>query len=148
MRTTALSIALSLSVATLGCLSLASKATAATPMEKPSKLPRPVVFHHGMGDSAHSKGMKSIFDSIQQIAPEIFIHSISVSSPCQNVPIERPCSETRQTDRIFTFHEKLAESEADDQKAGYFGNVNQQASAKNEHREILFGAARSLLLLT
>ncbi|KAF9363015.1 hypothetical protein BGX34_005057 [Mortierella sp. NVP85] len=70
-------------------------------MEKPSKSLRPVVFHHGMGDSAHSKGMKSIFDSIQQIAPEIFIHSIS----------------------DLHFHDKLAESEADDQKAGYFGNI-------------------------
>ncbi|KAG0005951.1 hypothetical protein BGZ80_000012 [Entomortierella chlamydospora] len=50
-----------------------------------------------MGDSAHSKGMLQLFDSIKEIAPEIFIHSIY-----------------------------LAESEKDDQRAGFFGNVNNQ----------------------
>ncbi|KAG0249128.1 hypothetical protein BG011_009567 [Mortierella polycephala] len=58
---------------------------------------RPVVFYHGMGDSAHSKGMLQLFASIKDIAPDIFIHSVY-----------------------------LAESESDDQRAGFFGNVNKQ----------------------
>ncbi|KAF8941597.1 hypothetical protein BGZ58_005547 [Dissophora ornata] len=58
---------------------------------------KPVVFYHGMGDSAHSKGMLELFDSVKEVAPEIFIHSIF-----------------------------LAESEAEDQRAGFFGNVNKQ----------------------
>ncbi|KAI1316651.1 hypothetical protein EDD11_009686 [Mortierella claussenii] len=58
---------------------------------------RPVVFYHGMGDSAHSKGMLQLFDSIREVEPDIFIHSIY-----------------------------LEESEADDQRAGFFGNVNKQ----------------------
>ncbi|KAG0029564.1 hypothetical protein BGZ81_003626 [Podila clonocystis] len=58
---------------------------------------RPIVFYHGMGDSAHSKGMVELMQSIKDIAPEVFIHSVS-----------------------------LAESESDDQRAGFFGNVNHQ----------------------
>ncbi|KAG0360877.1 hypothetical protein BG005_009712 [Podila minutissima] len=58
---------------------------------------RPIVFYHGMGDSAHSKGMIELMQSIKDIAPEVFIHSVS-----------------------------LAESESDDQRAGFFGNVNNQ----------------------
>ncbi|KAG0038975.1 hypothetical protein BGZ82_010178 [Podila clonocystis] len=58
---------------------------------------RPIVFYHGMGDSAHSKGMVELMQSIKDIAPEVFIHSVSV-----------------------------AESESDDQRAGFFGNVNNQ----------------------
>ncbi|KFH69155.1 hypothetical protein MVEG_05956 [Podila verticillata NRRL 6337] len=58
---------------------------------------RPIVFYHGMGDSAHSKGMVELMQSINDIAPEVFIHSVS-----------------------------LAESESDDQRAGFFGNVNNQ----------------------
>ncbi|KAG0315791.1 hypothetical protein BG000_005077, partial [Podila horticola] len=58
---------------------------------------RPIVFYHGMGDSAHSKGMVELMQSIKDIAPEVFIHSVS-----------------------------LAESESDDQRAGFFGNVNNQ----------------------
>ncbi|KAG0244129.1 hypothetical protein BGX31_009781 [Mortierella sp. GBA43] len=50
-----------------------------------------------MGDTANSKGMQGIFDSIREFDPEVFIYSIHIG-----------------------------ESEADDQKAGYFGNVNQQ----------------------
>ncbi|KAG0372528.1 hypothetical protein BGX24_000138 [Mortierella sp. AD032] len=53
-----------------------------------------------MGDSAHSKGMNEVFASISELAPEIFIHSIS-----------------------------LAESESEDQRAGFFGNVNKQIEA-------------------
>ncbi|KAF9953308.1 hypothetical protein BGZ70_000301 [Mortierella alpina] len=83
------------------CLSLAAlvacagSATAAA-LSLPVAL-RPIVFYHGMGDSAHSKGMVQLFESIRDIAPGIFIHSIS-----------------------------LAESESDDQRAGFFGNVNNQ----------------------
>ena len=40
---------------------------------------RPIVFYHGMGDSAHSKGMVELMQSIKDIAPEVFIHSVSVS---------------------------------------------------------------------
>ncbi|KAF9099148.1 hypothetical protein BGX23_003741 [Mortierella sp. AD031] len=58
---------------------------------------KPVVFYHGMGDSAHSDGMKQVFASISDLDPNIFIHSIY-----------------------------LAESEAEDQRAGFFGNVNKQ----------------------
>ncbi|KAF9423192.1 hypothetical protein BGZ94_008358 [Podila epigama] len=61
---------------------------------------RPIVFYHGMGDSAHSKGMTELFASITDLAPEVFIHSVS-----------------------------LAESEADDQRAGFFGNVNDQVES-------------------
>lgn len=39
---------------------------------------KPVVFYHGMGDSAHSEGMKELFASITDIDPNIFIHSIYV----------------------------------------------------------------------
>ncbi|KAF9297434.1 hypothetical protein BGZ74_009825, partial [Mortierella antarctica] len=38
---------------------------------------RPIVFYHGMGDSAHSKGMIELMQSIKDIAPEVFIHSVS-----------------------------------------------------------------------
>lgn len=38
----------------------------------------PVVFYHGMGDSAHSEGMKELFASVSDIDPNIFIHSIYV----------------------------------------------------------------------
>ncbi|KAG0047179.1 hypothetical protein BGZ83_007727 [Gryganskiella cystojenkinii] len=58
---------------------------------------KPVVFYHGMGDSAHSKGMEELFDSLRAASPGIFIHSVA-----------------------------LAESEAEDQRAGFFGNVNHQ----------------------
>ncbi|KAG0206074.1 hypothetical protein BGX28_002433 [Mortierella sp. GBA30] len=50
-----------------------------------------------MGDSAHSKGMVQLAESIDDIAPGVFIHSIS-----------------------------LADSESEDQRAGFFGNVNNQ----------------------
>ncbi|KAG0370318.1 hypothetical protein BGZ54_006894 [Gamsiella multidivaricata] len=87
MHFSVLSFPLSLSVAALTALS--SSAIAA-------KIPiRPVVFYHGMGDSAHSDGMLELFASIQEIAPEIFIHSIA-----------------------------LATSEAEDQRAGFFGNID------------------------
>ena len=67
-------VSLSLSVATLCYLPIAAAVTTYT------KAPlKPVVFYHGMGDSAHSKGMLELFDSIKEVAPEIFIHSISVS---------------------------------------------------------------------
>ncbi|KAI8605482.1 palmitoyl-protein thioesterase [Dissophora ornata] len=85
-------ISLSLSVATLCYLPIAVAVT--TDAMAPLK---PVVFYHGMGDSAHSKGMLELFDSVKEVAPEIFIHSIF-----------------------------LAESEAEDQRAGFFGNVNKQ----------------------
>ncbi|KAG0229808.1 hypothetical protein BGW42_001334 [Actinomortierella wolfii] len=63
----------------------------------PPSSPRPVVFYHGMGDSAHSKGMEELFESVRTLAPTIYIHSI-----------------------------QLAESASDDQRAGFFGNVNKQ----------------------
>ncbi|KAF9153615.1 hypothetical protein DFQ26_000525 [Actinomortierella ambigua] len=63
----------------------------------PPPAPRPVVFYHGMGDSAHSKGMEELFESVRTLAPTIYIHSV-----------------------------QLAESESDDKKAGFFGNVNDQ----------------------
>ncbi|KAF8978570.1 hypothetical protein BGZ46_006333 [Entomortierella lignicola] len=84
MRSFVFSLSLSFSVASLGCLSGAAAQ-------------RPVVFYHGMGDSAHSKGMLELFDSIKEIAPEIYIHSIY-----------------------------LAATEKDDQQASFFGNVNTQ----------------------
>ncbi|KAF9972183.1 hypothetical protein BGZ73_004722 [Actinomortierella ambigua] len=62
--------------------------------------PRPVVFYHGMGDTAHSEGMEELFRSVRVFAPSIYIHSI-----------------------------QLAESESDDKKAGFFGNVNNQIDA-------------------
>ncbi|KAF9284454.1 hypothetical protein BGZ68_004684 [Mortierella alpina] len=85
------------------CLSLAAlvacigSAAAAGAVSTPGGSLRPIVFYHGMGDSAHSKGMVQLFESIEDIAPGIFIHSIS-----------------------------LADSESDDQRAGFFGNVNTQ----------------------
>ncbi|GJJ69655.1 palmitoyl-protein thioesterase [Entomortierella parvispora] len=75
----------------------ASTRTVFTPHTSSLDTVRPVVFYHGMGDSAHSKGMEELFDSLRAFAPEIFIHSVS-----------------------------LAESEAEDQRAGFFGNVNHQ----------------------
>jgi palmitoyl-protein thioesterase len=66
----------------VGYLSFASTATAAiavaAPLQKPHKASRPVVFYHGMGDTANSKGMQGIFDSIKEFDPEIFIYSIHV----------------------------------------------------------------------
>ncbi|KAF9156727.1 hypothetical protein BG015_002086 [Linnemannia schmuckeri] len=82
---------LSLSLTVVGVLaSLTNAAAIRIP-------PKPVVFYHGMGDSAHSKGMNEIFASVSDLAPDIFIHSIY-----------------------------LAESEAEDQRTGFFGNVNKQ----------------------
>ncbi|KAF9562917.1 hypothetical protein EC968_005046 [Mortierella alpina] len=89
-----LSPVLCLSLATLAAC--AGSATTTTAAAGPISL-KPIVFYHGMGDSAHSKGMVQVFESIQDIAPGIFIHSIS-----------------------------LAASESDDQRAGFFGNVNNQ----------------------
>ncbi|KAF9957020.1 hypothetical protein BGZ72_002258 [Mortierella alpina] len=86
------------------CLSLAalvacagSSTAAAAAVSSPGEPLRPIVFYHGMGDSAHSKGMTQLFESIEDMAPGIFIHSVS-----------------------------LADSESDDQRAGFFGNVNSQ----------------------
>ncbi|KAF9437850.1 hypothetical protein BGZ76_010866 [Entomortierella beljakovae] len=84
MRSTLFSLSLSLSLGSLACLSGIFAH-------------RPVVFHHGMGDSAHSGGMEELFNAVRETAPGIFIHSIS-----------------------------LAESEKDDRNAGFFGNVNSQ----------------------
>ncbi|KAF9922868.1 hypothetical protein BGZ67_010224 [Mortierella alpina] len=84
---------LCLSLAALvACAGSATAAAASIPVAL-----RPIVFYHGMGDSAHSEGMVQLFESIEDIAPGIFIHSIS-----------------------------LADSESDDQRAGFFGNVNNQ----------------------
>ncbi|KAF9929370.1 hypothetical protein FBU30_001636 [Linnemannia zychae] len=85
-------LSLSIVVGLLGNLTNAASISALT-----NKTPKPVVFYHGMGDSAHSEGMQEVFASITTLAPEIFVHSIF-----------------------------LAESEAEDQRAGFFGNVNKQ----------------------
>ncbi|KAF9545839.1 hypothetical protein EC957_010467 [Mortierella hygrophila] len=61
---------------------------------------KPVVFYHGMGDSAHSEGMMELIASVTSIDPNVFTHSIY-----------------------------LAASEAEDQRAGFFGNVNKQIEA-------------------
>ncbi|KAF9914801.1 hypothetical protein BX616_007538, partial [Lobosporangium transversale] len=98
MRSLVFTLALSVSVALVDVaitVLAAPTPTSDSPIKKSG--PRPVVFYHGMGDSAHSKGMLQLFDSIRALAPEIFIHSVS-----------------------------LASSEADDQRAGFFGNVNLQ----------------------
>ncbi|KAG0069887.1 hypothetical protein BGZ89_001901 [Linnemannia elongata] len=88
-------LSLSLTIVTV----LASLANASITLSYDTiTIPRkPVVFYHGMGDSAHSEGMKELFASITDIDPNIFIHSIY-----------------------------LASSEAEDQRAGFFGNVNKQ----------------------
>ncbi|KAF9578227.1 hypothetical protein BGW38_006089 [Lunasporangiospora selenospora] len=89
-------------------VALASTLSVATAGVIPRHGPTPVVFYHGMGDSAHSKGMQELFASISELSPDIFIHSIS-----------------------------LAESESDDQRAGFFGNVNQQIETVcNQLRDI------------
>ncbi|KAG0301845.1 hypothetical protein BGZ98_008003 [Dissophora globulifera] len=93
MRSSVISLSLHIAAA-VGCLSSFSAAAPASSSVSSMGAPRPVVFYHGMGDSAHSAGMLELFDSIQEIAPEIFIHSVY-----------------------------LADSEADDQRAGFFGNI-------------------------
>jgi len=50
-----------------------------------------VVFYHGMGDSAHSKGMEEVFDSLRAVSPDIFIHSVSVrmmTFPYSSCPLQ------------------------------------------------------------
>lgn len=69
-------LSLSLTIVTV----LASLANASITLSYDTiTIPRkPVVFYHGMGDSAHSEGMKELFASITDIDPNIFIHSIYV----------------------------------------------------------------------
>lgn len=93
---------------------------------------RPIVFYHGMGDSAHSKGMVELMQSIKDIAPEVFIHSVSVSFSGEKYNgIISGHSSNRNIVFIFLYFfwgtpSQLAESESDDQRAGFFGNVNNQ----------------------
>ncbi|KAA1472797.1 alpha/beta-hydrolase [Dentipellis sp. KUC8613] len=62
-----------------------------------SKTPRPLVLWHGMGDSHSSAGMVQFQDKIKEIHPGIFVHSVYIEEA----------------------------SEAD-QRAGFYGNANDQ----------------------
>lgn len=65
----------------LACVSAAAagtKTASAPRLTRSLDQVKPVVFYHGMGDSAHSKGMEELFDSLRAVSPEIFIHSVSV----------------------------------------------------------------------
>ncbi|KDN38646.1 alpha/beta-hydrolase [Tilletiaria anomala UBC 951] len=62
-----------------------------------SSRPVPVVLWHGLGDSAYSEGMQSLADSLREAFPGLFVHLVALE------------------DRARA-----------DQKAGVFGNVNDQ----------------------
>ncbi|KAG0338211.1 hypothetical protein BG004_007307 [Podila humilis] len=84
-------------IISLSCVLATSLALVAAGTVTKGEVYRPIVFYHGMGDSAHSKGMVQLMQTISDIAPEVFIHSVS-----------------------------LSETESEDQRAGFFGNVNNQ----------------------
>lgn len=42
----------------------------------PSPKPRPLVIWHGMGDTAHSRGMDQFANSVRKMYPGIFVHSV------------------------------------------------------------------------
>ncbi|KAG8904485.1 hypothetical protein FRB99_001661 [Tulasnella sp. 403] len=63
----------------------------------PTPAPRPLVIWHGLGDSAHSKGMVDFIEAIQEKHPGLFVHSVFID-----------------------------ENEDDDRKAGFFGNLDVQ----------------------
>lgn len=62
---------------------------------------RPVVIWHGLGDTAHSAGIDQFADSIRELYPGIFVHSVQI--PTDGTP-------------------------SDDQKAGWWGNAVEQAT--------------------
>ena len=39
---------------------------------------RPLVIWHGLGDSAHSKGIEGFIEAIKEVKPDMFVHSVSV----------------------------------------------------------------------
>lgn len=57
----------------------------------------PIVIWHGLGDSAYSEGMQTLASQLQEAYPGVYVHLVSMS-----------------------------ESASEDQKAGFFGNVNAQ----------------------
>jgi len=65
--------------------------------------PRPLVLWHGLGDSYGSSGILEFIESIKGIYPGIFVHSVH-----------------------------LAESQDDDRRAGFYGNVNLQLANVTE----------------
>lgn len=69
----------------------------ASPISVSSKAYHPVVIWHGLGDSAYSEGMQSLASDLKEAFPGIDVYIIS-----------------------------LADTLASDQKAGFFGNVNDQ----------------------
>ncbi|KAK7692900.1 hypothetical protein QCA50_004535 [Cerrena zonata] len=67
------------------------------PTFETSSKPRPLVIWHGLGDSYASPGMLEFIQMIKEVHPDIFVHSIHIQ-----------------------------ENIEEDQKAGWFGNVNEQ----------------------
>lgn len=57
----------------------------------------PIVIWHGLGDSAYSEGMQSLASELKEAFPGVYVHLIN-----------------------------LADTLSADQKAGFFGNVNEQ----------------------
>jgi len=84
-------------------LSLAIFASAFPTTPLLSNSSRPLVIWHGLGDSHSSPGMLEFMSLIRQIHPGLFIHSIYVEKDLEK-----------------------------DQKAGYFGNVDEQIDAVAE----------------
>lgn len=62
-----------------------------------SAKPHPVIVWHGLGDSAYAEGMQDFAKSLKEAFPGIYVHLVT-----------------------------LADSTSADQKAGFFGNVNDQ----------------------
>lgn len=80
----------------LGVLSLFAVVAAAEQLAFTAKAPRPLVIWHGLGDTAHSEGIDAFSDSIRDLYPGIYIHSIAV--PTDGTP-------------------------SDDQRAGWWGEA-------------------------
>jgi palmitoyl-protein thioesterase len=66
-------------------------------LARPASKPKPLVVWHGLGDSHSSPAMLEFMSMIQELHPGLFIHSVAIK-----------------------------ESNDEDRKAGWFGNVNEQ----------------------
>lgn len=45
----------------------------------PRPTPRPLVIWHGLGDSAHAKGMLEFIEMMKEMHPGLFVHSVYIS---------------------------------------------------------------------
>ena len=65
----------------------------------PTKSVRPLVIWHGLGDTYDSQGMTRVQEEVKKMHPGIFVHSVRIN-----------------------------EDSKEDQRAGFYGNVNDQVS--------------------